>query len=198
MQHLMVDIETGNNKPNSGILSIGAVKFDPVAGKIGDEFYRAIDPVDAFANGSVGGDTFRWWMRQSDAAREAAVCGTTKLADALTELVKLYPDWRNVKVWGNSPSFDMVILEHAFRRVLNREAPWAFWNTRDCRTVAELAGQRPPKIATSAGVHHNALDDAKHQARWVMSMWNGLKGKSAAPAPAAPVEQPKSGGMLDL
>lgn len=178
MQHIMIDIETANNKPNSAILSIGAVKFDPATGKLGDEFYRAIDPVDAFANGSAGGDTFRWWMQQSDAARAAAVAGKTRLGDALTDLIALYDVWGRVKVWGNSPSFDMIILEHAFRRVLNREAPWMFWNTRDCRTVAELAGQRPPQIATSTGVHHNAMDDAKHQARWVLSMWAGLNART--------------------
>lgn len=174
MHHCMIDIETVGSRPNAPILSIGAVKFDPDAGKMGAEFYVDVDPVSAFAHGVPCGRTFKWWMEQSDEARKAAVCGVTALPDALKQLTAFYPKWKDVKVWGNGPSFDMSILEYGYTRALNKDAPWAFWNVRDCRTVSNMAGLWPPKIG-GAGVHHNALDDAKHQAKWVTSMWQGLR-----------------------
>lgn len=187
MNHMMIDIETCGKRANAPILSIGAVMFDPMTGGLGQTFYAAVDPADAFRNGVPDGDTFAWWMQQGDKARAAAVGGKKMLAAALGELIDFGKGrWSNVTVWGNGPSFDMTILEHGFSRV-GREIPWMFWNVRDCRTVADLAGKRPPKIGGN-GVYHNALDDAKHQALWVSEMWQGLKGKQvsrAEPAPAA-------------
>lgn len=175
MHHLMIDIETGGKRPNSPILSIGAVEFEPYTGKVGRDFYVAIDPADAFRFAVADGDTFRWWMGQSDAARTAAVGGKTPIADALMQLRKFHTNWSQVQVWANDPDFDCTILSYAFTRVLDADAPWSFWNTRSCRTVAEIAGKRAPKIG-AAGTYHNALDDAKHQAKWVSDMLRGIKG----------------------
>jgi hypothetical protein len=175
MMHCMIDIETLGKRPNAPILSIGAVKFDPETGKTSGGFYEAIDPADSFKYGVPDGDTFKWWMMQSDAARNAAVSGKCMLPDALKKLAAFYPNWKEVKVWGNGPSFDMTILEYAYHRALDQEsAPWEFWNIRDCRTIANITGEWPPKIG-GKGVHHNALDDAKHQAAWVSRMWQQLR-----------------------
>lgn len=182
MLHCMGDLETAGNRSSAAILSIGFVKFDPSTGKIGDEFYRAIDPEDAFRNGTVDGSTFKWWMGQGDAARKSATNGTTPLKEALIDLAKFYNDWSKVEFWSNGPNFDEVILQSAYYRLFGKEGPWKFWNVRCCRTIAAIAGQRAPKIATSAGVHHNALDDARHQAQWVSSMWQSVKGKPVAPS----------------
>lgn len=185
MYNLMLDIETLGTRPNAPILSIGAVLFDPNTGKQGATFYRAIDPANAFLHGVPDGDTFKWWMEQSDAARKAAVAGTTLLPDALTALTKMPVVWKDVQVWANDPDFDVTILTYAFHKTLGQLPPWRFWNTRSCRTIAEIAGKRPPK---PSGVHHNALDDAIHQAKWVSEMWQGLRGKPAAKVTApAPV-----------
>ena len=194
LTNMMIDIETCGQRPSSPVLSIGAVFFDPATGTIGDEFYAAVDPVDAFHHGVPDGSTFKWWMEQPDAARKAAVGGKKPLADALSDLASLGDrgaKWSEIKVWGNGPSFDMTILEYAYHRALGRSAPWSFWNVFDCRTVAALAGKRAPKIATSAGVYHNALDDARHQAQWVSAMWREIKGLGSAPVA-------QSSTLLDL
>ncbi|MCV5360349.1 3'-5' exoribonuclease, partial [Escherichia coli] len=39
MKHLMIDLETMDNKPTSAIASIGAVFFDPETGEMGEQFY---------------------------------------------------------------------------------------------------------------------------------------------------------------
>lgn len=180
MKHCMGDLETAGNRSNAAILSIGFVKFNPDTSEIGDKFYRSIDPEDAVRNGAVDGSTFKWWMEQSDAARRAAVNGKTPLKDALADLADFYSDWLKAEFWSNGPNFDEVILQSAYHRIFGKPGPWAFWNVRCCRTIAALAGRRAPKIAGEAGTHHNALDDAIHQAQWVSSMWQQIKGKTAA------------------
>lgn len=185
MHHMMIDIETMGNRANAPVLSIGAVMFDPDKGAVGEKYYCAVSPTDAFRYGVPDGDTLKWWMEQGDAARKAAVGGRATLAEALNGLTKFgASNWKDIEVWGNGPSFDMTILEYAYGKALGQLAPWRFWNVRCCRTVALLAGQRPPKIG-GAGVYHNALDDAVHQAKWVSAMWQDLRRKAAPAASKA-------------
>ena len=192
MNHLMIDIETCGTRPNCPVLSIGAVKFNMYTGEIGKTFYAAIDPADAFNYGVPSGDTFKWWMEQSEAARSAAVGGRSKLPEALNSLTSFCSNWSDVEVFGNGPHFDMTILEYAYHRALGREAPWKFWNVRDCRTVAMLAGKRAPKI--TGGTYHNALDDAIHQAKWVCDFYRSIKGLATGSVVAANAES----DVLDL
>lgn len=194
MHNIMVDIETCGTRPNCPILSIGACKFDPGSGEIGKTFYRAISPADAFLNGVADGNTFKWWMEQSDAARKAAVAGTTLLGAALADLTDFHHDWPKAEVWANDPDFDVTILNYGYHRT-GQAAPWAFWNTRSCRTIAKLAGKWPPKIG-GAGTHHNALDDAVHQAKWVSDFWRQIKGIGTARATVAD-ERLTSRAVLD-
>lgn len=178
---IMIDIETLGRRPNAPIISIGACLFDPATGKIVKEFYRGIDIESACQFGVPDGGTIKWWLQQNAQAREAAATGSTPLPLALKELSEFVSDWTNIQVWANSPSFDLTILEYAYYKC-GMSHPWAFWNTRDCRTIAELAGKRPPK---HQGVAHNALEDAKHQAKWVSDFWRQIKGAKKVSAPVA-------------
>lgn len=180
--HLMIDIETMGTRFDAPVLAIGAVFFDPNTGVLGAEFYRAIDIHDAFAHGKVDGGTVKWWMQQGDAARMAAIKGTESLADALAALSEFY-GWigNGPTVWANGPTFDISILEYAYAKT-RLSVPWNYCRSRDCRTIKDLASHLNIDTAVSAGVAHNALDDAKSQARWVSRMWQGLL---SAPAPAA-------------
>ena len=65
--------------------------------------------------------------------------------------------------WCNGASFDFPILATAYRLV-KKPLPWEFWKERDLRT---LKGLNPDLRVERDGVHHNALDDARHQARLV-------------------------------
>ena len=167
--HCMIDIETMGNGPRSAILSVGAVNFHIETGEIVETFYAAADMEDAIRYGSVDGSTVKWWMQQSDAARQSAVAGTMPLREVLSKLASFYR--QKSPVWGNGPAFDMVILENAYNAVFEKAAPWKFWDHLDCRTmksVGECFGYTVPAIK---GVAHNALDDAKHQAKWVSEIF---------------------------
>ena len=181
MNHIMIDLETMGTLFNAPVLAIGACYFDADTGEIGDRFYGAIDIADACRFGRPSGDTIRWWMGQNDDARKAAIAGTKPAAEVFEAFEKFLLRNRNACPWGNGATFDISILEYAFLKVLNRSAPWKFWNVRDCRTVKALAAGLPNYPGERQGTHHQAMDDAVFQAQWVSHYWMTLRGKTPKP-----------------
>lgn len=200
MRHCMIDLETLGTAANAPVVAIGAVFFDPDTGTLGEKFDEAIDVTDAMRYGVMSGDTFKWWLGQSDAARRKVIRGRSKAEYAFDAfwhfVVKNGGD--NVQPWGNGSSFDITILDYSFPRVLNKPAPWKFWNVRDCRTIKELAtGLVRFDDKMKDGVAHTALDDAIHQAKWVSTCWQGLR-HPATDSACIPEKQPESVADSDL
>ncbi len=174
--HLMVDLETLGTAANAPVIAIGAVFFDPNTGTLGDTFDAAIDVEDAMRYGVMSGSTFKWWLGQSDAARQKVVRGRERAEDVFNRFGNFtLKHGDNVQPWGNGASFDIAILDHAFPRILNKPVPWKFWNVRDCRTIKELASGIVNYNDKMQGVAHTALDDAIHQAKYVSAYWQGLR-----------------------
>jgi hypothetical protein len=172
----MIDLETMGQRFDAPVVAIGAVYFDPDTGKLGDEFYASINIEDSFKVGRADGSTVKWWMQQGDAARMAAIKGGESVFDALKRFDAYYRS--GSPVWGNGATFDITILEYTYGR-LGGSAPWKFWDVRDCRTIKDLGSHLGVDTKVQQGVAHNALDDAKSQARWVSEMWMALKGSRA-------------------
>ena len=171
--HVMVDIETLGTACDAPILSIGAVAFDIESGEISAKFYRGVDPTSALERGRADGATLRWWMTQSDAARSAAFSGNSLIAEALAAFRLWYAGlFRTPPIWANGPSFDISILETAFR-TYGMKPPWKYNAARCVRTIKAIAGDL--KMPTRSGVEHNALDDAIYQAACVCACWRALK-----------------------
>ncbi|HDI8500899.1 TPA: 3'-5' exoribonuclease [Escherichia coli] len=171
--HLMIDLETMGKKSNAPIVVIGAVFFDPQTGEIGPTFYIVISLVDAMDTGAVpDGSTIEWWLAQSSEARSAILVDQVKLVDALIqfrEFINEYSDEKFVQVWGNGATFDNTILRTSYER-LNIPCPWRYYNDRDVRTIFELGktiGFDARTVIPFEGVRHHALDDARHQAKYV-------------------------------
>lgn len=81
-----------------------------------------------------------------------------------------------LKVWGNGATFDNVILRGAYERA-SQVCPWQFWNDHDVRTIVTLGrvvGFDPKRDMPFDGVAHNALADARHQAKYVSAIWKKL------------------------
>lgn len=182
--NIMVDIETLGTQKNAAVITIGACSFSldaPVEGDqfIGETFECNIHPKSAEAAGmKVDMNTILWWMTQSDEAR-AALSSKNAITLALalerfTEFVKAArgTDERKQRLnfWANDPDFDAVIMESAYG-ALNMTVPWAFYETRSLRTVKMLGtrflGEKDKWDLKREGTHHNAMDDAIHQARVV-------------------------------
>lgn len=171
--HVMVDIETLGTACDAPILSIGAVAFDIESGEISAKFYRAVDPSSALRRSRPDGATLCWWMKQSDAAREAAFSGNSLIAEALAAFKLWYAGkFPTPPIWANGPSFDISILETAFRAE-GMAAPWKYNAARCVRTIKAVAGDI--EMPTRSGVEHNALDDAIYQAACVCACWRALK-----------------------
>lgn len=186
MKHLMIDLETLGTAVNCPVVAIGAVFFDPETGEMGAQFDCAIDIEDAMKFGRPSGSTVKWWLTQSDEARRKIARGQIKSQRAFTDFHGFIRTNSKGAVcpWGNGASFDISILDYAFPRILDLDAPWKFWDVRDCRTIKALAeGVVPDFAEPRVGVHHSALDDAIHQAKWVSYYWKALRYGDVTSAP---------------
>jgi hypothetical protein len=155
----MVDIETLGLDRDSAIISIGAVRFD--AGRLGLTFHRQISLESNRDHGrTVDEGTWDWWIDEQG-ADESFLREGDDLETVLADFAAWYGNAE--EVWANAPSFDCEALEHAYAQTEYNE-PWAFYEERDVRTVKNLPGVEEPEFE---GTEHNALDDAKHQARLV-------------------------------
>ncbi|QCT89202.1 exonuclease [Escherichia sp. E4742] len=175
--HLMIDLETMGKNPDAPIISIGAIFFDPQTGDMGPEFIKTIDLETA--GGIIDRDAIKWWLKQSREAQSAILVDEIPLDDALLQLREFIDENSGeffVRVWGNGANFDNVILRRSHERQ-GIPCPWRYYNDRDVRTIVEL-GKALEFDARAAipfeGVPHNALDDARHQAKYVSAIWQKL------------------------
>ncbi|MBT0592110.1 3'-5' exoribonuclease [Escherichia coli] len=175
--HLMIDLETMGKNPDAPIISIGAIFFDPQTGDMGPEFSKTID-LDT-AGGVIDRDVIKWWLKQSREAQSAIMTDEIPLDDALLQLREFIAENSGeffVQVWGNGANFDNVILRRSYERQ-GIPCPWRYYNDRDVRTIVELGKAIDFDARTAIpfeGERHNALDDARYQAKYVSAIWQKL------------------------
>lgn len=173
MKNVMIDLETMGNKSNAPIIAIGAVFFDMRTGEMGKEFYSEISLESSVGAGCVmDASTVLWWLKQSDAAR-AKFANNEKAPHLLTVLLDFAEYMgKYAQPWGNGAGFDMGILGNSYD-ILGMDRPWAFYAERDVRTIVEL-DRNKRKYMQFTGVPHYALDDAKHQVKYVSAIIRDL------------------------
>ncbi|HHW0010061.1 TPA: 3'-5' exoribonuclease domain-containing protein [Escherichia coli] len=175
--HLMIDLETMGKNPDAPIISIGAIFFDPQTGDMGPEFSKTIDLETA--GGVIDRDTIKWWLKQSREAQSAIMTDEIPLDDALLQLREFIDENSGeffVQVWGNGANFDNTILRRSYERQ-GIPCPWRYYNDRDIRTIVELGKAIDFDARTAIpfeGERHNALDDARYQAKYVSAIWQKL------------------------
>lgn len=158
---VMNDLETLGTAPGCVILSIGAVVFDPITGRMGAEFYRNIDRASCLAIGlTIDGDTEAWWREQSQEARDRLEVNPQPILEVLADFTAWWSDVGGRRFWGHGAGFDEPILRAAYKAA-GLSAPWSFSRSRDTRTIYDLANVAPNR---DVGVHHDALVDARNQA----------------------------------
>ncbi|WP_280230506.1 exonuclease, partial [Escherichia coli] len=175
--HLMIDLKTMGKNPDAPIISIGAIFFDPQTGDMGPEFSKTIDLETA--GGVIDRDTIKWWLKQSREAQSAIMTDEIPLDDALLQLREFIDENSGeffVQVWGNGANFDNTILRRSYERQ-GIPCPWRYYNDRDVRTIVELGKAIDFDVRTAIpfeGERHNALDDARYQAKYVSAIWKKL------------------------
>lgn len=188
MQDCMLDLETMGTAPDSAIISIGAVMFDPLTMKLGAEFHKVISLQSCAKRGrKFDPSTILWWLEQSDEARSALT--KSGVVHELGGALGTFSDWicrsatdpelgpttvagtETVRMWGNGAGFDNVLLEESYK-ACGLPVPWKFYNNRCYRTVKAL---RPDIKLVRTGTHHNALDDAKSQALHLMKILEAMR-----------------------
>lgn len=179
MKHVMLDLETLGTVADAVIMSIGAVKFDLESNRMDNGgFYASVSIESNLERGRrIQEDTLIWWMGQDAVARHVFAEPKQSLESALEELA----DWlstQNYVVWSNGASFDIPMLEHAYKQA-GIEVPWKFYDSQCVRTYRKLPGaNKVPRVQPE--VAHNALSDAVAQAKYVQAIHAELFGKVPA------------------
>lgn len=183
-QHISFDLETLGTGPQARILSIGAVKFNPHAGvvapnKEADTFYRVIDQEQG--GGDIDARTVVWWMGQSQHARDGIFGKDVErvpLAQALVE----FSEWLglnddlpegempDVHLWQRGDK-DALWLTSAYEG-MGLKLPFNYWAVSDQRTLCRWV---PGSERSREGTHHNALDDATHQAACICGSFRTIR-----------------------
>lgn len=202
MADIMIDLETMGTGPTSSIVAIGAVEMSVEHGTV-RKYYSEVDlKSSVMFGGSIDPDTVMWWLRRSEQARNALQLPDDKerwMFDVKHVLMD-FAQWLDEtgigiddrRIWGNGADFDNPILSSAFIRA-GHDVPWQFRNSRCYRTLKSLHPEI--KSAPRHGVHHNALDDAMHQAQhWVEIMRSRQTPTAQEPA-AVPTGEPASASM---
>lgn len=163
MGDVMIDIETLSVLPTAIIATIAAVKFNRYSLDENNDiaFYRRVNLSSCEELGMTKcKDTVDWWERKSEQTKDE-IFGDENRIDIKTCLEELvqwfehnFPDTSKVRVWSQGITFDIVILENAFRQT-GIKVPWKFWNCRDTRTVFDIT---QTKHIPSAEAHNSEAD----------------------------------------
>lgn len=178
----MVDIETLGKGPRAAVIQIGICGFSLKTGEVDSPQTYHVDP---HPECEIDPDTVRWWMMQSQAAREAVFGQVVTLAprvalSKLKDYVLISAGQRQdpPTFWAMPPSFDLVILENLCR-LENVAPPWAYNATRCLRTLCDLADvQKQERV--KARIEHDAGCDAEAQAATAVFAFQSLRNKMFA------------------
>ena len=135
-------------------------------------------PIDSSmrAGCTVQGKTIKWWLQQSEFARERLFRDPEPigLRDALSQFRGWYGEPK--LTWSHGSNFDLTILDSAYA-LYDQLPPWRYKDVRDTRTLFWLAHTlrgSNRELMLRPGTKHDALEDALHQATWVQEAYRIL------------------------
>lgn len=170
---VMIDIETLDTTPSAVILSIGAVPFNIGNGEIGPNYHSKCDVSLQVRDGhTIGLETLKWWIEQDSNVLSNSLTGGEWVRRSVENLNNFITEEcvDEVRLWSNSPSFDLVILKNA----LNNPWPFPYWRERDVRTFVEIRSDTAKHFAKK--VTHDPVDDCLRQIDMVCAVYWELNG----------------------
>jgi len=179
MKHIMIDLETLGTHPNSVIVQIGAVVFDPERGAVGYEFSENVDIQSCLDLGlECDGPTLEWWFgRPSD---ERTFLDQPKSVD---DVFCAFGSWLQSmehdpsKIIGWSDQMDWSILRTIAKRLWHDDYIH-YKNMRCTRTLYDVA-KFDCHVWTGLIVdwpRHDAASDCNRQIEYVVECLKILRG----------------------
>jgi|TARA_B110000503_G_scaffold40698_1_gene66875 exodeoxyribonuclease VIII len=170
--HGMIDLETLGVNPDSTIITLGAIKFDPYtdAEPHSGLYLRCdIEEQTEQLGRSVDDNTLAWWSRQDQKIQDEAFGEHDDRVD-MDQLTKALNKWcvGIDELWCQGPLFDYAILQNLYAGI-GKPCPWNFWQIRDSRTLFAMMPQDPRKAIQEE--LHNALADCYYQAKCVQQSY---------------------------
>lgn len=169
----MIDLETLGTSPDSVILSIAAVLFNPfeitkdTSTLPGIQLLLDIEEQEKLGR-TIDEDTVLWWTTQPQSVQDVifAENGRLPVSDALTQLTKFC--WNKSRVWVQGPDFDIALLNHIYKQT-NVARAWKYWQARDSRTLLDFTPVEQPPVT------HNSIEDCRRQIIGVQTALHQLK-----------------------
>jgi hypothetical protein len=170
-KNAMLDFETFSTGKRPVICQIGACYFDLGTGEVGETFKLNVDAQSSLqAGASMELSSVYWWLAQSEEARQSILKEPRiDIREAMTQLNDFLADADNI--WSHA-TFDFVLMSETLK-LLNIKPKFSFRSARDIRTLVSLS-KLTVKSIPREGTHHDALDDCKHQAKYVSAAYNKL------------------------
>ena len=177
---VVVDIETLGTRPGDSIVQIAVVGFDRNAPSfLGQLIISVSVPLAKSENvlppRLTGGST--------NAAQAVLLLGNSDFNEVSTSessmLFEFMLQVESTKIqkccwWGNSHSFDLVLIEAALKKLCYADKPWDFRNERCFRTLkSEMPFVSLPENTTTK---HIAVNDAMYEAECLFLLLKALHG----------------------
>ncbi|EGT0661977.1 3'-5' exonuclease [Salmonella enterica subsp. enterica serovar Corvallis] len=174
MNNFMLDIRTLGKAPDSPIFAIECVFFEPSTGKIGPQYYRAIDIRTV---GGIYPETVLQLMKGDAEQRAEVINATCREIDAVSGVCRFIKDnaskHEKLICWSAGDSADVTTLAYALsRHGLGPSLP--YFDIRYLSTLIHIAGVTGyvphPRRSTATYM----LTDAVYRAEQVCEIWQRL------------------------
>ena len=166
--HTMVDIEALGNGPIKAVCQIGWCHFSLETGEVEDAKIVNIELGSLLKAGfQVDGRTLKWWLTQSEEARNSLFDPEPKdVREAFKEFGRDI-EFGQRYVWGLPAEYDCQTLAESFVH-LGMQVPWRRKDSMCARTVQRMlwlqSDRADMKPLDRVGIHHHAGWDAYNQA----------------------------------
>ena len=169
--HGMIDLETLGVEPDSVIVTLGAIKFNPFSDVEPDKglYLRGdIEEQSEKYNRTIDNNTLEWWSKQPQKIQDEAFGDHDGVS--VTEILRQLNKWcvGLDYIWCQGPTFDFVMLQHLYKSA-KTPVPWNYWQIRDSRTLFKMMPQDPRRAIQEQ--LHNALADCYYQAKCVQQSY---------------------------
>ena len=192
MNRMMLDVETmSTHESRALILSVGVVLFDlklegPV---IHYEDHWVLNSNEQLVRGrQVSRETQKWWMQQSEAAKEPwVVMQQNRVTHVLEQIQQRYqmrwsrppdavPPTPCQEVWANGTLFDIGNMNELYAD-FGMSPPWKYNEVRDMRTLVRVNPQHQSPTSEmeremSQRILHHPLADCRNQIDRLWMHWD--------------------------